>query len=507
MTHQMARGSQVAFAKAWLERRGIESQTIDVHSHIDSSLSYEENIKSLKQMLGMGGRSTKKATRNLSAAECDVAVGNYEAGFDHESTREACECGEPKACDDMKREKGATAKTKAAPLFPPNKPKKKDYKPAKTWGEFVKINKTQINKHTAGIKKWAAGEKDKKQGEKLFKREIRQYNIDLTDIWSKTKEKAAEPTTTPKKKNRLEIQRELLASSKTPISTILKEVQELKPMGRRSEIGMIMGVMPRKGVPVNTAVGEIVFAKNRQPTREQLKRWEGLQKESEKRSNEAIRLSFGAVGEGGTIGNKLAQKHGEELLKEGLLTPEEATYVKKARKFWKEHPHADTGVVRGGKILELNIKTGEVAKAKPKAAPSTAKKAPTKPTPTPAQIMTHGYGYKPAPPIAPPAPLAAAAPKPPVMLGLGSAQEVTKSKRKTAAKKPAKKKTAAKTTKPKPKAAPKRRAAKPKPKAAPKAKKTAASTAYKLTAAQKKRLAANGRVTIKRGGKFITITK
>jgi len=98
MTRQMLRGSQVAFAKAWLERKGIEAQTVDIHSLIDSSLSYEENIKNVKSYLGMGGRSEKKATRIMSAAECDVAIGNCHAGF-VEDCKDACECGDPDACD------------------------------------------------------------------------------------------------------------------------------------------------------------------------------------------------------------------------------------------------------------------------------------------------------------------------------------------------------------------------------------------------------------------------
>jgi len=63
-------------------------------------------------------------------------------------------------------------------------------------------------------------------------------------------------------------------------------------------------------------------------------------------------------------------------------------------------------------------------------------------------------------------------------------------KRKPAAKPAKPKKTKPKTTKPK-------AAAKPKPQ----------KTDLKLTAAQRKRLNATGHVTVKRGGKFITITK
>jgi len=125
MTRQMSKGSQVAFAKAWLERQGIEAQTVDVQSYIDSSLSYEENIKILKQMLGMSGRSTQKATRTMSAAECDVAIGNCQAGF-VEDCRDACKCGDPDACDVKVPRKRANPRTKI------KKKKTSGVKPQKT---------------------------------------------------------------------------------------------------------------------------------------------------------------------------------------------------------------------------------------------------------------------------------------------------------------------------------------------------------------------------------------
>ena len=359
----------MAFAKAWLERHNIESQTVDVHSHIDSSLSYEENIKNLKQMLGMGGRSSKKATRNLSAAECDVAVGNYEAGFDHESTREACECGEPNACDDMRREKGARAVKTT--IKPKSKPK------AAATPKFTTVEDAE---------QWLKAKYKEHGGRWKFQatQEYKEVHPHLLDLYGK-------------RNRQIEKERKQVNIIKNPHGT---------------------GYSIQFEKARNTYVG------------------------------------------GGMMG--------------GMATFETvAKAVKEAKQL-------------GYEIM-----------SKPKATPSTTKKAPPKPTPTPAQIMTHGYGYKPAPPIAPPAPLAAAAPNPLVMFGAGTVQTVTKPKRKTAAKKPAKKKTAAKTTKAKPKAAPKTKSKK----------KTAAGTEYKLTATQKKRLAANGRVTIKRGGKFVTITR
>ncbi len=117
MTRQMPAGAQIAFTKSWLERQGIEAQTIDVEAHIDPSLSYEENIKLMKREFKLGGgRSRQKATRDLSAAECDVAIGNYHAGYNHGSMTDACACGHPDACVDLERAgREAATKPKATP--------------------------------------------------------------------------------------------------------------------------------------------------------------------------------------------------------------------------------------------------------------------------------------------------------------------------------------------------------------------------------------------------------
>lgn len=114
-TRRMPRKSQVAFAKAWLEKQNIESQTVDVDSLIDGTLSYEENLKIIKRHIGVGGRSKKKATRTMSATECDVSIGNYAAGMNGRETKRACACGDPDACDDLEKRKKPKPKPKAKP--------------------------------------------------------------------------------------------------------------------------------------------------------------------------------------------------------------------------------------------------------------------------------------------------------------------------------------------------------------------------------------------------------
>ena len=117
----MPPGAQIAFAKDWLERQGIESQTIDVTAHIDPTLSYEENIKLLKRQFRLGGgRSRQPAARGMTAAECDVAIGNFDAGYNSEVTRDACKCGHPEACEKLERQK--RAKQAEKPAAPKRKP-------------------------------------------------------------------------------------------------------------------------------------------------------------------------------------------------------------------------------------------------------------------------------------------------------------------------------------------------------------------------------------------------
>ena len=121
MTRQMPAGAQVAFARDWLERQGIPAETIDVESYIDRSLSYEENIKLLQREFGLGkrGMDAPKVARGMTAAECDVAIGNFEEGYNGTSARDACVCGYQDACEDVERRKAAKAKKKtvAAPKF------------------------------------------------------------------------------------------------------------------------------------------------------------------------------------------------------------------------------------------------------------------------------------------------------------------------------------------------------------------------------------------------------
>ena len=117
MTRQMPGGAQVAFARDWFERQGIPAETIDVTSYIDRSLTYEENIKNLRRQFGVGklGMDAPKVARGLTAAECDVAIGNFEAGYNHQVTKDACRCGHTDACEKLERQRAEKAAAKRQP--------------------------------------------------------------------------------------------------------------------------------------------------------------------------------------------------------------------------------------------------------------------------------------------------------------------------------------------------------------------------------------------------------
>ena len=106
------------------------------------------------------------------------------------------------------------------------------------------------------------------------------------------KRKPAARTTRKKPDSRI---MELRAEENQIRADIWKEIRELKPMGRRSEVGMAMGITPKRGVVVETAVGELVFAKARQPSARQLKRWESMHNKARKMSWEVAKRQVESI--------------------------------------------------------------------------------------------------------------------------------------------------------------------------------------------------------------------
>ena len=480
MTRQMPAGAQVAFAKDWFERQGIPAETIDVAAYIDRSLSYEENIKNLRRQFGAGkrGMDAPKVARGMTAAECDVAIGNFDAGYNHQVTKDACACGHPDACEKLEQRRAAKPKKTAAKpqpptmeptatevawqaarlhereaaasktvatakpevrLFPPPDPKKKDYKPAKTWEAFVRLNEPQITRHTAGIKEWASDIKDRKKGEKLFQREVREYRIAITDIWSETKLKT-EPT-----------------PPQTPAAALAsKPIKAAKP--KRAEC--VYRVDEFKQIAFTWYASSWIPLQNSLDAAKKLvaKATKKRQRQIDKANRDWRPNAWGADPEHGP--RRIVKIcNGKEVEYYPATKADEARYPENKAMFHK-----------------VGAGAHKTAAKKPAAAPQARKPAPTPSVPPiltappelAVDVLGGGMGLTPTP---------AAKPK------RKSAAKPKKQPKKTAAAKT--RKTAKKTAK-------------------PKAKKTAATP--KLTPSQREYLAIQGFVMVKRGGKYVRIT-
>ena len=141
------------------------------------------------------------------------------------------------------------------------------------------------------------------------------------------------------------------------ITTIQKQANEMltemargigafKPLGRMSEVAMIVGARPRRGVAVDIAGQVWVFAKNRCPTASQVATWEAMQAQVQTLYSEQARLAnFAIIGLHRTIGNRVYLERSQKLEAEGWLTPEESAFMRSLEAFWEAYPTAKGGVV------------------------------------------------------------------------------------------------------------------------------------------------------------------
>lgn len=122
------------------------------------------------------------------------------------------------------------------------------------------------------------------------------------------------------------------------------EVSELAPMGTTSAF-MAGFARPRRGVVHSTPVGHFVFAKSRQPSREQLDRWAADAKRADQMQQNAVHFSWGLWARPGTtVGNTVVVERGRELQAAGLLSASEIRLLDRLAEFWEQNPDADTGV-------------------------------------------------------------------------------------------------------------------------------------------------------------------
>ena len=134
---------------------------------------------------------------------------------------------------------------------------------------------------------------------------------------------------------------------------IVEELAVLKPMGIASELSEVLGLKPRLGVlfSVPGTARTFVFAKARQPSIEQLDRWQDLADWIHVWRMEAARLNAPIViKRDRTVGNRRALERDRRLQDEGLTSTEEDDYIAMLGNFWHTFPDAMTGLVRDGTI-------------------------------------------------------------------------------------------------------------------------------------------------------------
>jgi len=131
------------------------------------------------------------------------------------------------------------------------------------------------------------------------------------------------------------------------LQTIRDEVMALQPLGRVSDLSLVMGYGGKGVVRAVASLGTLAFAKTRLPTEVQLRRWAELHAQAEA---ELTTWNFytgssanGAHTPNTVIGNFRVVEHLRRLNAEGLLSTQERRTLAVLENFWAEHPSEETG--------------------------------------------------------------------------------------------------------------------------------------------------------------------
>ena len=134
---------------------------------------------------------------------------------------------------------------------------------------------------------------------------------------------------------------------------IKKEIGSYCPIGRMSEMGIILGLKPKKGEVRSTPAGDIVFAKARTPSKETISEWKKKDEEAGKLlEKEARMVNFFICAPNTTIGNQRVLEIGDWLKNQNLLEPDEQEYLQKLKQFWISHSDADSGTIKPDGTIE-----------------------------------------------------------------------------------------------------------------------------------------------------------
>jgi len=412
----------------------------------------------------MGGRSEKKATRTMSAAECDVAIGNCQAGF-VEDCKDACECGDPDACD-VAGETVSTPPTKK----PASAPKFKTVEAAERWLE------KKYAEH-GGRWKFQATQEYKKVYPhlvELYERRAKQIEKEQKQVNIVKNPHGAGYVIQFAKTTNTYVGGGGLMGGMSSFDTVNKAVKEAKELG----FDVVSKPKPTQKSKEKNGIKSIT---NNLPKGYEIRKWRHEDDYGHRMTSYAVYLHGKPVfHQNKTFSNlpsarKAAKEHADtERLRKQIR--EERTYFEKHGNLGK------TGYIR-------KSKTVKTTKPKPASIPTiVSAEATPEMRDALTSAITEGFSGAPKRTTASRAEAEFAA----TALEWGKGKSIGTIPKK----KPAK---AKRVTKSKKSAA--------KPAARKTAKSKAAPKDIKLTAAQRKRLNTTGHVTVKRGGKYITITK
>lgn len=130
------------------------------------------------------------------------------------------------------------------------------------------------------------------------------------------------------------------------------EIGEYCPLGKMSDLALVMGIKPKRGVTRATPLGTIIFRTDNVPPLDTVQRWFDMDKEVKEMRKREAELGWFVCDVGTTIGNRHYMERGEELDRMGLLEPEEKAFLQQLQKFWGQHPSAKSGVVKEDGSIE-----------------------------------------------------------------------------------------------------------------------------------------------------------
>ncbi len=144
------------------------------------------------------------------------------------------------------------------------------------------------------------------------------------------------------KEKRKKIGEELKALADGIDRNVYTAIRDFRPLGIMSEIGMLMGAQPRKGVRVDTPFGAYVFDDKRVPSKEMVDSWYAQHKEAETIHTLAVEYAFGLEAHPNTVtGNFRVVEHARRLRALWMLSLEEEQILNALEKYWQEHPELD----------------------------------------------------------------------------------------------------------------------------------------------------------------------